>query len=175
MLVADCCMTLLSLNKSVITNTDTHSVEYKIFNVVTYSHPQSPFYFIHESELINPDLFYTEHETFQKEGKTRKVTTNYFLEVFDATMPRYRIKKRLSNYIAYLSEGEWESETNDLRPPNLLLVCPRISDLIYAKRRTRGLLADVWDDDLRKKLHVQFTVIDELKNFGIMGEIWEQA
>ena len=101
--------------------------------------------------------------------------TNYKLEIFDATMPRYRIKKRLSNYVEYLDDGEWESDSGDDRPPIILLVCPRTSDLIYAKRRTRGLITDIWEHDDDDRPHIRFATFKELQLHSVVEEIWEEA
>ena len=66
---------------------------------------------------------------------------SYLLEIFDATLPRYRMKKCLTDSMAYLNdEGvEWKGITNTDTLPIILLVCPRTSELIYAKWHTIGL------------------------------------
>ncbi|HYG84425.1 MAG TPA: hypothetical protein VD907_06140 [Verrucomicrobiae bacterium] len=69
------------------------------------------------------------------------------LEVFDPTLPRYRIKKRLGNYVKYLDDQDyaWKEQTVTEKLPIVLFVCPRTTNLIYAKRRTRKLIADAWE------------------------------
>jgi hypothetical protein len=51
------------------------------------------------------------------------------------------MKKRLSDYITYLDDeaATWQEETDTEKPPIILFAPPRTSDLIYAKRRPRGL------------------------------------
>ena len=107
----------------------------------------------------------------------QRTVDSYLLEVFDATMPRYRIKKRLSNYAEYLDDGEeWRDGADTDKLPIILLVCPRVSDLIYAKRRTRGLLAEIWEYDEEDRPHIRFTTVEKLKEYGVMGEeIWKEA
>jgi hypothetical protein len=86
------------------------------------------------------------------------------------------VKKRLTDYVTYLDDegDEWKEITNTDKLPIILLVCPRTSDLIYAKRRTRGLMAEIWDED-EERPHIRFTTIDQLKAHGVLGDIWEHA
>ena len=100
------------------------------------------------------------------------------LHIFDPTLPRYRMKKRLSDYVTYLDDeaATWQEETDTEKPPTVLFICPRTSDLIYAKRRTRGLLADIWERDDEDRPHVRFTTVNSLKEKGVLAEgIWEEA
>ena len=177
MLVADCCITLNTYGNAPnsSTNTSKRVKTYTFVSIVDYSHPSSDKHFLAESELIQPDLCFTKHERKKVDGKMTDTITNYLLEVFDASMPRYRIKKRLTNYVNYLQDGEWEGETDYDTPPIVLLVCPRTTDLIYAKRRTRGLLAEQWDSDDEDRPHMRFTTIEKLRKSSVLGDIWEKA
>lgn len=90
------------------------------------------------------------------------------------------MKKRLSDYVKFLDEeGEdWQEQTDTKKLPVILFVCPRMSDLIYAKRRTRKLVADAWywEDEDAEKPRMRFTTIEKLKQHGLLTkEIWEQA
>jgi hypothetical protein len=53
-----------------------------------------------------------------------------------------------------------------------------MSDLIYAKRRTRKLIADAWyweADDVEKP-RMRFTTLEKVWEHGMLSrEIWEQA
>jgi hypothetical protein len=89
-------------------------------------------------------------------------------------------KKRLGDYVKYLDDEdyEWKEQTDTEKLPILLFVCPRTSDLIYAKRRTRKLIADAWEykDDDDERPRIRFTTADNLKRSGVLAkEIWEQA
>jgi len=166
LLIADCCISLEAKTK------DTgNKLSYSYVTKADYIDPDNEYHFLHESELIYPDLCFVKQE--RKKGED--LTTSYLLEVFDPTFPRYRIKKRLSNYIEYLDNGEWQSETENDEPPIILLACPRTSDPIYAKRRTRGLLADIWEHDDEDRPQIRFATIDKLKEHGVTGKIWEEA
>jgi hypothetical protein len=132
-----------------------------------------------DDELIHPHLIFCQ-DKLNKDGKEEKTLESYILEMFDPTLPRYRMKKRLNDYVKFLDDegDEWKDQTNAEKLPILLFVCPRMSDLIYAKRRTRKLVADAWyweDDDVEKP-RVRFTTTDKLKEHGVLAkEIWEQA
>ena len=77
---------------------------------------------------------------------------------------RYRLKK----YVTYLEDGEWEG---DDPAPIILLVCPNVTDLIYAKRSTKKLIEDTYDDDI----HIRFTTTELLRKEGIPAKIWEEG
>jgi hypothetical protein len=87
-------------------------------------------------------------------------------------MPRYRVRKRLKNYIEYLEDGEWQSETDEDEPnPIAMFVCPNLTDMIYCKRATKRLLEDKWDEDIR----LWFTTTEKIKAHGMTGKIWEEV
>ena len=79
---------------------------------------------------LKPHLFFTKHE-----GRT---TSHYVVEDIAATLPRYQLRKRLSQYIDLLT-NDW---TSDESTPVALFICPTKADLIYIKRRTKLLLED---------------------------------
>ena len=163
-LLADCCLKLVGHN--------TKTTSYASCVQAEYTSPDSDYHFLFDNELISPNLCIREEKDVpDKEGY---VYVNHFLlEIFEPTLPRYRIKKRLTDYVKFLEDEEWEDE-NDPQPI-ILLVCPRLTDLIYAKRRTRGLLANIWDEDDRADMHIRFTTTDKLAQHGALGDIWEEA
>lgn len=167
LLLADCC---ISLDKQ---RTDTSTYYYE--TEADYL-GDSYYHFLADSELIRPHLCFSKNE--YDYGVNEDVTIDScLLEIFDATLPRYRMKKRLGNYVKYFDEedSEWGNETDNDKLPIILLVCPRTTDLIYAKRRTRGLLAEEWEHDDEDRPHIRLTTIEKLKELGIFGDIWEKA
>lgn len=164
-LVADCCITLTKQR----TDTTTYYYETEADYL-----EDSYYHFLSESELIRPHLCFSKNE-YDYTSHEDVTIDSYLLEIFDATLPRYRMKKRLTNYMKYFDEedSEWEEETDNDKLPIILLVCPRTTDLIYAKRRMRGLLAEEWEHDDEDRPHIRFTTIDKLKERGVSGEIWE--
>jgi hypothetical protein len=164
--IADCCIHIQAKSTA-----SKGKINYSFVTEADYLDPDSQYHFLVDSELVRPNLVFVKQETEAGED----ISTSYLLEIFDATLPRYRVKKRLSNYIEYLDDGEWQRETGSDAAPIALLVCARLTDLIYAKRRTRGLLKDMWDTDDEDKPHIRFATIDSLQEHGFTGGIWEQA
>ena len=87
-------------------------------------------------------------------------------------MPEKGLKKRLKDYVEYLDNREWEGDDPE---PIILLACARLTDLIYAKRGTRRLIAEIWEHDDEDRPHIRFSTIDKLKELGVRGKIWEEA
>ena len=98
------------------------------------------------------------------------MVANYLLEIFDANLPRYRMRYRLKQYVAYLDDESWEG---DEVQPTVLLVCGSLSDLIYAKRATKKLIDDTYAD--AGTLRVRFATIHALRAQGIAAPIWEEG
>jgi hypothetical protein len=157
LLIADCCITLR--NRSV------GNIAYVAILQASYVDHASAYHFLVELE---PHLCFVKQED-TPEGI---VTKNYLLDIFDATLPRYRVKHRLKAYEEYLEYDEWQRKTKDMMAPTVLLVCPTKAELIYAKRYTRKLLEYVPN---RKSISMKFATIDELRQYGVLGEIWEKA
>lgn len=178
-LVADCA---LSLERENTANDDkAKKLRYYYQTEAAYLLERSYYHFVLDidDELIHPHLIFCQ-DKLDKDGKEEATLESYILEVFDPTLPRYRMKKRLSDYAKFLDDegDEWKEQTNTEKLPILLFVCPRMTDLIYAKRRTRKLVADAWywEDDDAERPRVWLTTVDKLKQSGVLAkEIWEQA
>jgi len=150
MLLADI---YLSLTKKDVNNNKT------IYEITTNSdlvNSNSYFYFLKE---LSPDLIYKE----TKKVKSRSSHTFNLLTIFEETLPRYSVRKILRNYFIFYQSSEWENETGKTFPI-VLFICPTKSDLIYAKRYTKKLLQDYQNPT---DLHIQFTIADEIKKFGV--------
>ena len=149
--IASCCLALEATGSgySVITETD-------------YINPEHDYHFLAEHDILRPSLY------IQKQ--VRGVTTNYLLEIFDATLPRYRMRRRLKAYVTYLDDQEWEGEEPG---PIILLVCSSITELVYAKRATKKLIEDTYADD--GELQLRFTTAEVLKREGVAAKIWEEG
>jgi hypothetical protein len=151
LLIADCCITLRNQSQGGVTYTSVTQAD--------YADTKNKYHFLRE---LSP------HACFIKQDNG--TTTNYLFEVFDATLPRYKLKHRLKDYADYVTTKQWQRRTNDPDPPIIQLACPTISDLIYAKRRTRKLLENVVHT---KNIHIRFATIDSIKKHGISSEVWE--
>jgi hypothetical protein len=161
-LIAECCMVLEAK-----TNQETR---YVYMVPVDYASDDHNFHFLAESETANPHLCFIKEQGAKGSG----TIANYLLEVLDETLPRYRLKFRIKQYIAFLSDDEWESGDND-PPPIILLVCANKTDLIYAKRRAKALLDNDWDTDDEDRPHIRFATTAQVKQEGVTARIWEQA
>jgi len=178
-LIADCNITLEWDN--VANEAKGKKLRYYCQTEAAYLLERSYYHFVLDidDELIHPHLIFCQ-DKLNKDGKEEATLESYILEVFDPTLPRYRMKKRLGDYVKFLDDegDEWQEQTNTEKLPVILFVCPRMSDLIYAKRRTRKLVADAWywEDDDTEKPRVRFTTVEKLKQSGLLArEIWEQA
>jgi len=168
LLVADCCLALERLRSQ--------ASHYYYQTEADYLQDNSYYHFLLESELIRPDIVFCK----DRSGGEGKTLESYVLEIFDPTLPRYRVKKRLDNYVKFLDEegGEWRNQTETEKLPIVLFVCPRMSDLIYTKRRTRGLVADAWEweEDDTERPQIKFTTVEKLKQGNVLDrDIWEAA
>jgi len=159
LMLADCCLDLHARSDE--------RVAYRFQTQADYADPNSTYHFLALDDAIHPHLCFTKREQSKPNG-----TKTYLLEIFDATLPRYRIRNRLKQYVQYLQSGVWEQQTEDRTPPSALFVCPTVADLIYAKRRTRTLLENSFDET---EADLRFTTASELRAHGLAGEIWEEA
>jgi len=179
-LIAECCIALERENtKNGVKDDSKSKLRFYYQAEADYLLDHSYYHFILESELIQPSLVFCK-DSLDKNGKEETTLESYILEVFDSTLPRYRMKKRLGDYVKYLDEEDitWEEQTNTEKLPIVLFVCPRTTDLIYAKRRTRKLIADAWEwkDEDEARPRIVFTTVDRLKKSDVFdGGIWEKA
>lgn len=108
---------------------------------------------------LKSHLFFTKHEG--------KAVSHYVVEDFAGTLPRYQLRKRLSQYIDFLT-NEWTSEEPI---PIALFICPTKADLIYIKRRAKLLFQDMVD----RRISLRVATVDSVKASGITGHIWEEV
>jgi len=176
-LIAECCITL---ERAATENeAKNKKVRHYYQTEADYLLERSYYHFILESQLIQPSLVFCK-DKIDETGKEDTTLKSYILEVFDPTLPRYRMKKRLGDYVKYLDEEDvtWQEQTDTEKLPIILFVCPRTTDLIYAKRRTRKLIADAWEwkDEDEARPRIGFATVEKLKQSGVFdGEIWEEA
>ncbi|MEO6761571.1 MAG: replication-relaxation family protein [Candidatus Saccharimonadales bacterium] len=156
-LLADCCISLMVNSVA--------GVSYSFVTHADYTDPGDQYHFFAETGLIKPQLIIKKQERLPQTTKT----TNYLLEVFDASLPQYRIRKRLKDYVKFLADGAWAGERDDPEPI-ILLVCPSLHVLIYAKWRVRKYLEDI---PSAADIKIQFTTTEILKQRGMTAEIWE--
>lgn len=148
LLLADCCITLKSKSNN--------ELKYLCVLPVDYANPENSYYFLDE---LKPHLY------FKKQ--TGDEVTNYLLENFEITLPRYQLRKRLKDYVEYLDNWDINNEP----APIALFICSTLADLIYVKRRIRLLLEDISDNNLQ----IRVTTIEKIKEASVVAKIWEDV
>lgn len=119
---------------------------------------------------IHPNLCYTK---FGYDDEWEEVVVaSYTVEVFDPTVPRHSMRKRLKDYVKFLDGEEWQDEMEEDELPIALFICPTKADMIYCKRATKKLLEDAWDAE---KIHMRFATTESVKTQGFRARIWEEA
>lgn len=158
LLIVDCVINLEERSRN------TNGLEYSFAVSSDYLDRKGDYYFLYE---LASDLYYEKHER----SIDGAATTSYLVTIFDATLPRYMVKKRLKEYVTYLYEGDWRDET-DSEEFIIHIVCPTKADLLYAKRRTRLLLEDIGRDEA---IHIRFSTTESVRLHGVTGIIWEEV
>ena len=138
-------------------------LEYSFAVSSDYLDQNSDYNFLRE---LTPDLYYEKHD----HSSNDTATTSYLVTIFDTTLPRYMVKKRLKEFVTYLYEGDWRD--TDSQEFVIHIVCPTKADLIYAKRRTRLLLEDIGRDE---NTHIRFSTTESVQSHGVTGIIWEEV
>lgn len=90
------------------------------------------------------------------------------------TLPRYSLKKRIKDYVKFLDEEIWQDETDDNDPPIIQLAFYKKADLIYAKRRAKFELLELYDDEVLNEIKLRFTTVDKIRERGVAAKIWEK-
>lgn len=149
LLMADHCTTLQAKTND--------ELRYDCVLPADYVDPDNEYHFLDE---IKPHLFF-----LKQQGED---TTNYLLESFEQTLPRYQLRKRLKDYIDYLA-SDWDE--NNGQVPVALFTCPNIADLLYVKRRIKKLVEEAWSDE---DVRVRVTTLDKVQASGVASMIWEE-
>lgn len=163
LLLADCGLHLETRNEG-----DDNAV-YEYALETDYANPDNDFSFLQESELVHPQLCFTKEQDINDEA----ISKTHFVEFFDASTPRYMVQKRLKGYVEYLQSDEWEQAKGDEELPIILIACPTLAELIYAKRYTKQKLMDAYNDEIPQELKIWFAPIEKIKAQGMTAVIWE--
>jgi hypothetical protein len=150
LLIADCCIALDEKAKI------SEGLNYIYLTEADYSDLDSPY-----NPLLGelkPHLYFVKND----DG----INTAYVMELFDALLPRYQVRKRLGEYLEYLRDREADT-TNSIA----LLAFSSTADLLYAKRRLRLLL----ENDEENELIIRLTIIDKIKKESVVSKIWEDV
>jgi hypothetical protein len=164
LLLADCCIHLEARNKGDANVNYTYALE------ADYADPDNDHAFLGESEYIHPNLAFT------KEAETDEgfIEQTYFVQFFDLTTPRYMVKKKLKGYVEYFGDDEWEQYKGDEELPIVLIACPTLAELIYAKRYTKKQLEEHELQD-REDVRIRFATVEKMRKEEVTGLIWEEV
>lgn len=149
LLMADCCIVLQAKSNN--------KLQYGCVLPTEYADPDSEYSFL---DGLKPHFYFSK----QQEDEI----TNYLLESFEQTLPRYQLRKRLKDYVDYLATG-WDEVNGQI--PIALFVCSDVADLLYVKRRVKKLLEEDWSDE---GLQIRVTTLDKVHTSGVASMIWEE-
>jgi hypothetical protein len=169
-LLADACVVFAQANRVVeaeLTGRQVRNDDIWFMYETEADYVEDGYYSFLNDTDVHPHLVYSK----EKYGDNTLIAS-YIVEVFDPTVPRFTVRKRLKNYVQFLDGEEWQSETEEDKPPITLFVCPTKADMIYCKRATKKLLEDVWETE---DIHMRFTYIDKIREHGFRGRIWEEV
>jgi len=141
LLIADCCLALQAKSSD--------DLQYVCVLPVDYADPTNDHHFLND---LQPHFYFTKDQ----DGEI----TNYLLENFELTLPRYQLRKRLKEYIDFMDESRSIA----------LFVCATTADLLYVKRRVRKLIEEENID-----IRVRVTALDKVKTSGVASMIWEEV
>jgi hypothetical protein len=120
-------------------NKSTDKIQYSIKTKTEFINPDSPVHFLTE---IGSDLLIEKTEESMKKY--------YLLEIFEATLPQYSVRKKIKQYFDFYFSNSWEDNTQE-QFPTLLLVCPTTPALISTKRFAKKMLSEYDDIELQIK------------------------
>jgi hypothetical protein len=134
----------------------------------------NPFNFLVDSTIMSRlgPQYCIEITATNNEGNQAALKT-YLVESMSGTFPRYRIRARIDRYCRYLEEGSWQWERADPNP-TVLLICPNIEILKYARNRAKLKLRQLWPEE-RDQIHIMFATRDEIVSKGSRAAIWSEA
>ena len=169
-LLADACIAFRQANKILDTEDRQAQKDDIWFIYETEAECAEGYYEFLSDTDIHPHLCYAKYG--YDEDYEEVVVASYTVEVFDPTLPRYSMRKRLKNYVEFLDGEEWQTETEEDKPPIATFICQTKADMIYCKRATKKLLEDAWDTE---NIHMRFATVESIKKHGFRGKIWEEV
>ena len=108
---------------------------------------------------LKPHLYFTNQDDDD--------VTNYLLESFELTLPRYQLRQRIKNHVDYIDI--WDEENGPA--PIALFICATTADLLYIKRRIKKQIENSSNDGLV----IRVTTLEKIKASGVAGMIWEEV
>jgi hypothetical protein len=103
-----------------------------------------------------------------EEKKSNKIK-RYFLEILP-NLPIKWLRLRLKKYLNFYQQSIWEAKTGKDFPA-VMFVCVDDKQLTYVTRYIKSQLSQLDAPDL--KIHL--TVANKVREFGLIGDIWEKT
>lgn len=127
-------------------------MQYSCLLPADFADPESPHHFLDD---LKPHVYFSKQQDDE--------TTSYLLENFEQTLPRYQLRKRLKDYMDYLTD-------HDDILLIALFICTNTADLLYIKRRVRKFIGEEG-----ATIRVRVTILDKVKVSGVASMIWEEV
>ena len=163
LVLAECCLHLEARNKA------GGGARYTYALPADRADSDTAFYPLYESTLISPDLAFTKHAAMEDALEDQ----TYLVQLFSPNTPRHAVKRKLRAYIEYLLSDEWVNLPGSGSPPVILIACPTVAALLYAKRYVRKQLSDAFSGDVPDEIAIRFTPVATLRSRGLTAVIWE--
>lgn len=87
------------------------------------------------------------------------------------------VKKKLKGYIEYFDSEEpeeWQQQFGQVDLPIILIACPTLAELIYAKRYVKKQLEE-YELHEREDVRIRFATTEQVRRQRLTGLIWEGA
>lgn len=143
-----------------------NELSYAVATATDLAHTRSTFNFLAE---LKTDLLVIKRE--KKKAASKAKTSHFLFTLLAPNLPNYSIKKKINNLIDFYYEGAWEDNTGKSFPV-AVFICPTRAMLAFAKRTAKQLLEE---NDFPEDLRIRFALLDEVKTFGVIGEILGEA
>lgn len=100
---------------------------------------------------------------------SNKTIKRYFIEVIDEKVPRFALRKRITQYIEYYQSKQWEDKTK--HPfPSILLICPTETTKNYLNKHIASCL-----EDCQENINFFLTLKSNIMPTSENTNIWEKV
>lgn len=150
-------------NNDIQSKEENNGISFEAETAIDLLDPDSRFGFLTK---LKPDLFITKHKKTEK-----RTSTEFFIfVVLEISLFRDPIRNKIKNFINFYNDEEWQKNI-EKSFPNIMIICPNLSTLIYAKHYLKRLI----EEDNIEVPPIQYTTIKAIKENGVTGNIWEKV
>lgn len=76
--------------------------------------------------------------------------------------------------VEHLAGGDWQEAAGHHERLIILIACPTVADLLYAKRRAKKEIEDSNLDEDEASC-IRFATIEKIKQLGVVAKVWEEV